>query len=426
MEWYYYVIIVVLMIGSAFFSACDMVYAMVDQARLEKAIEKGNKRAKIALGIAKDYEFTISSILFSNTLVNIAASSIITIFGLSFSSNTTFATTIITISFTIILIIFAEFLPKAFAKRFNYSLSLTFAYPVLLVKYITAPIVWPISKFFSLFVKLFRKQSKKEDVITEDILDEMVDSIEEQGIVNEDEAEMLRGAIDLSDIQAFEIMTPRVDVFAIDVNEDINELLKNEEEISVYSRIPVYEDTIDNIIGILPLKSLAREYLKGKKEIDIRSLCYKPLVVPRNHQILDLLNEFKKSKIHIAVVIDEYGGTDGIVTLEDILEEVVGEIFDEQDEIEEVYIEKGEGNFIVSGSMNLDDFFELIEYSGEFETDYSTVSGFCLEILDKFAVVGDEFDFENYHFEVLEADEFTVEKVKVTKVENDEWFLTKI
>ena len=420
MEWYYYVIIVVLMIGSAFFSACDMVYAMVDQARLENAIEKGDKRAKIALDIAKDYEFTISSILFSNTLVNIAASSIVTIFGLTFSSNTTLATTIITIVFTIILIIFAEFLPKAFAKRFNYSLSLAFAYPVLVVKYITAPVVWPISKFFSLFVMLFRKQSKKEDVITEDILDEMVDSIEEQGIVNEDEAEMLRGAIDLSDIQAFEIMTPRVDVFAIDVNEDINDLLKNEDEISVYSRIPVYEDTIDNIIGILPLKSLAREYLKGKKDIDIRSLCYKPLVVPRNHQVLDLLNEFKKSKIHIAVVIDEYGGTDGIVTLEDILEEVVGEIFDEQDEIEEVYIEKGEGNFIVSGSMNLDDFFELIGYDGEFETDYSTVSGFCLEILDKFAVVGDEFDFENYHFEVLEADEFTVEKVKVTKVENDE------
>ena len=420
MEWYYYVIIVVLMIGSAFFSACDMVYAMVDQARLKNAIEKGDKRAKIALGIAKDYEFTISSILFSNTLVNIAASSIVTIFGLTFSSNTTLATTIITIVFTIILIIFAEFLPKAFAKRFNYSLSLAFAYPVLVVKYITAPVVWPISKFFSLFVRLFRKQSKKEDVITEDILDEMVDSIEEQGIVNEDEAEMLRGAIDLSDIQAFEIMTPRVDVFAIDVNEDINDLLKNEDEISVYSRIPVYEDTIDNIIGILPLKSLAREYLKGKKDIDIRSLCYKPLVVPRNHQVLDLLNEFKKSKIHIAVVIDEYGGTDGIVTLEDILEEVVGEIFDEQDEIEEVYIEKGEGNFIVSGSMNLDDFFELIEYDGEFETDYSTVSGFCLEILDKFAVVGDEFDFENYHFEVLEADEFTVEKVKVTKVENYE------
>ena len=408
------------MIGSAFFSACDMFYAMVDQARLENAIEKGDKRAKIALGIAKDYEFTISSILFSNTLVNIAASSIVTIFGLTFSSNTTLATTIITIVFTIILIIFAEFLPKAFAKRFNYSLSLAFAYPVLVVKYITAPVVWPISKFFSLFVRLFRKQSKKEDVITEDILDEMVDSIEEQGIVNEDEAEMLRGAIDLSDIQAFEIMTPRVDVFAIDVNEDINDLLKNEDEISVYSRIPVYEDTIDNIIGILPLKSLAREYLKGKKDIDIRSLCYKPLVVPRNHQVLDLLNEFKRSKIHIAVVIDEYGGTDGIVTLEDILEEVVGEIFDEQDEIEEVYIEKGEGNFIVSGSMNLDDFFELIEYDGEFETDYSTVSGFCLEILDKFAVVGDEFDFENYHFEVLEADEFTVEKVKVTKVENYE------
>ena len=419
MYWYYFVIVFVLMIFSAFFSAADMVYAIVDQDRLTNAIEKGNKKAKVALNIAKDYEFTISSVLFSNTLVNIAASSVITVIGIVVLENKTLATTLTSVIFTVLLIIFAEFLPKAFAKRFNYSLALGFAYPVLVIKYVTAPIVWPISKLFSLFTKLFSKQSKKEDEITEDILDEMVDSIEEQGIVDEDEAEILRGAIDLSDIQAYEIMTPRVDVFAIDVNDDIEELIKNK-DMFVYSRIPVYEDTIDNIIGVLPLKLLAREILKNNKNIDIKSLCYKPLTIPSNHQVLDLLDEFKKSKIHMAVVIDEYGGTDGIVTLEDVLEEVVGEIFDEQDEIEEVYVEKGDGKFIVSGSMNLDDFFELIEYNGEFETDYSTVSGFCLEILDHFAKENDEFDFDRFHCRVLEADEFTVEKLEVVEIKQDE------
>ena len=419
MDWYFYLIIVILMLFSAFFSTCDTVYATVDQDRLNNAINRGSRKAKYALEIAKDYEFTISSVLFSNTLVNIAASSVVTIVGLSLSANRSIPTVVVTIVFTILLIIFSEFLPKAFGKRFNYSLALAFAYPVLIIRYITSPIVWPIAKLFSLFTKLFRKQSKKEDVITEDILDEMVDSIEEQGIVDEDEAEMLRGAIDLSDIQAFEIMTPRVDVVAIEVNDDINELLKDK-DLYIHSRIPVYEETIDNIIGILPLRLLAKEILKGNEQIDIRSLCFKPLIVPRNHQVLDLLDEFKKSKIHIAVVIDEYGGTDGIVTLEDILEEVVGEIFDEQDEIEEIYVEKGEGKYVVSGSMNLDDFFELIEYDGEFDTDYSTVSGFCLDILDKFAEKGDEFDFDKYHFKVLEVDEFTVLKLEVTEIKESE------
>ena len=141
---------------------------------------------------------------------------------------------------------------------------------------------------------------------------------------------------------------------------------------------------------------------------------FKPLIIPRNHQILDLLSEFKSSRIHIAIVKDEYGGTEGIITMEDILEQIVGDIFDEMDEIEEELIITKEGKYIVDGGMNLDNFFEEIGYDEEFETDYTTVSGFCQECLDRFAKVGDEFDFANYHFRVLEADEYTVEKLEVT------------
>ena len=418
MAWYYWLIVVICALLSMFFSAADMVYGMVDKDRLQREKGKKEKRAKAALRIADDYELSISAILLGNNIVNVAAASIVTLIAiaLSYGENIELAETISTIILTIFIIIFCEFIPKAFAKRFNYSLALLFAYPVTFFKYLFFIIVWPIAKLIKLFGKLFAKKSKEEDQIDEDVLTEMADSLEEEGILEENEAELLRSAIDLNDIEAFEIMTPRVDVYAISKDEDIDELIKDKEFFK-HSRVPVYDETIDNIIGILPIKALAKKILAGDKNIDIKSLCYKPLIVPRNHQILDVLKEFKEKKVHVAVVIDEYGGTEGIITMEDILEEIVGDIFDEFDEIEEEYVEKGNGTYIVDGSMNIDDFFELIGYEEEVETDYTTVGGFCQDILDRFAKVGDEFDFAHYHFKVLEADEFTVEKLKVVDTE---------
>ena len=402
-----------------FFSAADMVYGTVDKEKLAREKGKKEKRAKLAIKIADDYELSISAILLGNNIVNVLAESIVVLIALALSPNSNIGTTIATVIFLVFVIIFCEFIPKAFAKRCNYSLSLLFAYPVTFFKYLFFAIVWPIAMFFKLIGKLFAKKSKEEDQIDEDVLTEMADSLEEEGILEENEAELLRSAIDLNDIEAYEIMTPRVDVFAIDVEDDINELIKDK-EIYKHSRIPVYEETIDNIVGILPINTLAKKVLAGEKVDDILSMCYQPLVIPRNHQILDLLREFKDKKVHIAVVIDEYGGTEGIVTMEDILEEIVGEIFDEDDEIEEEYIEKGHGVYIVDGTMNLEDFFELIEYDEEVETGYTTVGGFCQEILDRFAKKGDEFDFAHYHFKVLEADEFTVERLKVIDTEYED------
>ena len=419
MEWYFWLIVVICSLLSMFFSAADMVYGMVDKDRLAHEEGKKARRAKLALKITNDYELSISAILLGNNIVNIFASSFVTLIGIAIGAqngNQELATTIATIIFTVFIIVFCEFIPKAFAKRFNYSLALLFAYPVTFFKYLFFVLVWPIAKLFKLLGKLFAKKSKEEDQIDEDVLTEMVDEIEEKGILEENEAEILRSAIDLNDIEAFEIMTPRVDVFAISSDEDIEELIKDKEFFK-HSRVPVYEETIDNIVGILPIKSLAKKILAGQKDIDILSLCYKPLIVPRNHQILDVLKEFKEKKIHIAVVKDEYGGTEGILTMEDILEEIVGDIFDEFDEIEEEYVEKGNGIYLVDGAMNLDDFFDLIGYEEEVETDYTTVGGFCQDILDRFAKTGDEFDFAHYHFKVLEADEYTVERLKVTDLE---------
>ena len=423
MAWYYWLIVAICSVFSAFFSSADMVYSVVNRDKLKEEAEKGVKTAKLAYDFATDYEFSIASILFGNNLVNIFASSIVTLIGVNWNSE--WGTTVATIIFTVFIIIFAEFAPKAFSKRFSYSLSKTYVYPMLVFKYLTFVIIWPISKFFQLISKLFKKKSIEEDQIDEDVMSEMVDELEENKEYDEDEAELVRSALDISDVEAHEIMTPRVDVFAIDIEDDIKEIIK-EGEIFKHSRIPVYEETIDNIIGILPIKELAKVIFKGDENIDVSSLLYKPLIIPRNRQLLDLLEEFKSTKVHIAVVIDEYGGVEGIVTMEDILEEIVGDIFDETDEDEPEYIDNGNGVYIVDGTMNIDDFFELIEYYGEFETDYETAAGFCQEILDRFAVIGDKFTFaDRYEIEILAADEYTVEKIKVVdtqfaKEEEDE------
>ena len=409
--WWQWLVVCICALLSMFFSSADMVYSVVNKSKLETQARLGKKTAKLALNIANDYEFSIASILFGNNLVNIFASSIMALVGIAW--NPDWGTTVVTIILTAFIIIFAEFLPKSFSKRYSFSLSKLYAYPVLVFKYISSPVVWPISKLFKLIGKLFTKKSKEEDKIDEDVLMEMVDELEESKEYDEEEAELVRSAIDINDVEAHEIMTPRVDVFAINIEDDIDELLK-EGEIFKHSRIPVYEDTIDNIIGILPIKELAKARFRKEEKIDILSLCYKPIIIPRNREILDLLQEFKSSKVHIAVVIDEYGGVEGIITMEDILEEIVGDIFDETDEIEEEYIDNGNGTYIVDGSMNIEDFFELIEYKGEFETDYETVGGLCQEVLDRFAVTGDKFEFaERYEFEVLNADEYTVHKLRV-------------
>lgn len=411
----YIAIVAVCVVLSALFSATDLVYGMVDQDRLKHAANNGDKRAERALKIAQDYEWSISSILFGNNVVNIIASSFVTLLGIMWHIESWIA-----FAFGAFIIVFCEFVPKAIAKRYSYSLSLVFAYPTQIVKFAFI-IVYPISKLFVLITKLFEKKSVEEDQIDEDVLTEMVDTIEEKGMLEEGEAEIVRSAIDLSDTQAFEIMTPRVDVFFFNIEDDIEEVLK-EGEIFKHSRIPVYEQTTDNIVGILPIKALLRAVLSGEK-IDVMSLCYQPLFVPRNHQLLDLLTEFKESKIHIAIVVDEYGGTEGIITMEDLLEEIVGDIFDETDEIEEEFSDEGDGEYLVDGSMNIDDFFEMIGYKKEFETDYSTVSGLCQEVLDRFAKTGDEFTFDDrYKIKVIFADDFKAEKLKVvdTKYEKQD------
>ena len=412
MEWYYYLIVGILLIFSAFFSASDMIYGVVDKARLEADVNKGNKRAKVALYLRNNYELSISSILFGNNLVNILASSIVTLIGVSINGDN--GVTVAALIFTVIIIIVGEFLPKAIGKKFNYSLALAFAYPVRIFTYIFFIFTWPFSRFFRLIARIFKRNVNEDPDISEEVLDEMIDEIEEAGELEKDEAEIVRGAVDLLDIQAYEIMTPRVDVYFIDIDDPLEEILAKQELLD-YSRIPVYKDSRDNIIGVLSVKLLSKKLLNNE-DINIEELMYQPLVIPRSYQVINLLDDFKKEKVHIAIVKDEYGGTEGIITMEDILEEIVGDIFDETDEITEEVVKKSKGQYIVDGMMNIDDFFELIDYKEEFETDYSTVGGFIQELKGDFAKVGDKFKFSHYRIKVLDADEFTVKKIQIKDI----------
>ena len=402
------VAIVVMVAFSAFFSSADMVYSTVDTLRLKKDAEKGSKSAALALKFANEYDKTITTILFSNNLVNIAASSLASIsyFG------DILGPSLITVIMFLIIVTFAEIIPKVIGRVYSHGLAKLYAYPILIFKYLFIPFVYATSALGRLIVSpLYKKAEDEEEAVSDDELQEMVDTIEEEGVIDEEQGELLRSAITFMDTQAYEIMTPRVDIFAFDIEDDISELI-NDDNVFMYSRVPVYEKTIDNIIGILPTKLLLKAMLSNEK-IDVRSLLTPVTFVPRSRNISAVLQDFKKTHNHIAIVKDEYGGTEGLITLEDIVEELVGDIWDEMDEIDEEATELGDGVYQIDGAMNIEDFFELVELELDEDADYSTVSGWCVSILERFAKVGDRFTYENLDVKVIQADEFTVEKIRV-------------
>lgn len=414
----YSIVIAVLFVFSAFFSSADMAYGSVSELRLESYIKStGSKRATVALKLSKKYDNTISTILFLNDFVNVGSETIAALLGylvfehlgLENPGLGSFVGSAIVLG---LIIVFGEILPKSVTKPNCFKYAIRYAYVINVFTWIFYPFTFVATKLGKLVTKPFTKQKEKVE-ITDEELEEMVDVIEKEGVVDKENADILRGTIDYASKEAYEIMTPRVDIFAIDFDEDINELIKDE-QLFVHSRIPVYKDTIDNIIGFVTTKDLIRCYLS--KEIPLENILKKPLRFPRSTEINDILKEFKITKIHFAVVIDEYGGVEGIVTMEDILEEIVGEIWDEEDDVDEPINKIGDDSYMVDGSMNLDDFFDQFDINyDEIETDYVTIGGYCIELLDdRFAKVGDVIYFKNLIMKVIAVDETnTIQKILV-------------
>lgn len=411
-------VLVILVILSAFFSSTEMAFAKVNKTKLSRDADKKVKAAILANSFVNDYNDTITIILIGNNIVNIAASSLATILFTSISPNN--GEWLATLVMTLTVLTFGEIIPKSLATSYSYGFSKLFAYPMKFFQLLFYPLTWLIKKTTNGLNSLLSKKST-ENEIDEDELIEMVDTLEEQGLIDEDTQELITNAIDFIDIDAVEIMVHRTDVFAYDINDDITELLNNPRLLN-YSRIPVYEESIDNIVGILNTKQLIKLHLNGDK-IVLNDIITEPLYVFPTQSVSDVLRLLRKKHIHMAIIKDEYGGTKGLLTMEDILEELVGEIYDEKDEKEmDEYHKVSESKFTVDGDMNIYDFFDLIDYDyGEdYESIYTTVGGWITDELEKFPEEKDTFDFEGHRITVIRAGKFTAERVSVLRLNEEE------
>jgi len=404
-------VIALLVVFSAFFSSSEIIFASCNPLRLKNAADQGRRGARIALEVSESYSKTLPTILVGNTLVNIAASSAATLLCIAFFGDK--GQTVAAIGTTLLILTCGEILPKVIGKTFADQL-IFFVAPIMRFWMILfSPIVWTVSTLVSKLEPLWTpKEVEEEEPEVSEELSTILDTIEEEGVIDEKDSELIRAAIEFTELTAKDILIPRVDVFAVDIDADLSELLNNEEMLS-FSRLPVYKETLDHVVGILSVKRLMRTIAMGQ-EVDLEKLMYEPIYVSKSASIASILAEFRKSFQQIAVVLDEYGGTMGILTMEDILEELVGEIYDEHDDVEEDLVAVRENTFEVDGGMALHDFFESVGFDDkDYESEYTTVGGWAMGVLDKLPEVGDRFAFENLDLMIKTMSGHRVDTVSV-------------
>ena len=424
--WWAYVVIGVMIILSAYFSASEIAFNSANKMRLRKACECGNCTAKIAFKICDKFTTSLSAILIGNNLANIAISTCSTLIIMHLiSKNVELVTTASTILITIIILIFGEILPKIIAKQNADTVVRFIAIPTRILTIILSPFVFIVMAILFVLRKMWGSDRKDDEpTVTEEELVSIIDTVEEEGFINEGQGELLQSTLEFSDITIEKIMTPRIDVTAIALDDDREKIIATLSDMSQFSRSPVYEDSIDNIIGIL---SLTRYYKATLDEDnpDIRSMLLKPCKLHKTMKLPAALAKLRDAKRHLAIVIDEYGGTLGVVTMEDILEELVGDIWDDTDVIVTECLATGENTYEVLGDMNIDDFFEEIDFikPESFVCEYSTMGGWAIEMLDADPHVGDSFRYENIYVIVAQMNEERVTKLTVlveAKAEEEE------
>ena len=402
---------------SAFFSGSEMAFSSCNQLRLENLRDEGSKRAAVAVWILNHFDNALSAILIGNNLVNIGASSLVSVFVILLSGSDKY-TWIGTVLLTVTIIIFGETIPKICCKKSATRFSLRFAYPVRALTVILTPLIWLVVRLNWLLT--FWLKEEKEDESGEEAVEELhsiIETAEDEKVLDEDQSELVRSAIDFSDISAMDVMTARVDVAAIDIEDSRDEILDQIEKAN-FSRLPVYEGSIDNIIGILYLN----RYLKALAEdgeADIRALLMPPCYIYKTMKLPTVLSQLRRARQHLAVVTDEYGGTLGVISMEDVLEQIVGEIWDDNDEVEPEVVKRPDGEYELDGAMML---FEMEELLGlpedSIEAESNTVGGWTIECFGGFPQVGDSFEKQGLKVSVLEmSDGRRVDKVLVKRVE---------
>ncbi len=387
----------VCIVFSAYFSATETAFSSLNKTRVRVLAEEGNKRAKLTLELTEKYDKLLSAILIGNNIVNIALSSIGTVLFIHLLGEASGAT-VSTVVVTVVVLIFGEITPKSIAKDYPEAFAMFSAPFINFLRLVLTPLTFLFSMWKKLIGKLFR--SKNDNKMSQEELLMLLEEVEEEGGLNEEEGELLRNAVEFGDLEAKDILTHRVDLdaFAIDTpKQEIAEIFTE----SRFSRLLVYEDSIDKIVGVVHHKDFYSG--TGITELPISEIMAPPVFIPQTEKLDDLLRLLQESKSHIAVVLDEYGGTMGIVTLEDILEEIVGEIWDEHDEVEEEVTMVDDHTYTVDGAMSLTDFDE--QFDVEVETDSLSLGGWIMEKMERVPEVGDTVECEHLTITVTEVEE---------------------
>lgn len=408
--------ILLLLLVSAFFSASEIAYASVNPHRLKSRAESGGFSARLACRIVERYDDALGGILIGNNIANTASSSIATVIVLRLLGEG--YAWVATLVMTLLVLTFSEVIPKVLAKQFPERFSVVSAVPIYLLAAVCRPITALITLLMRPFSRLWSRSASDSTAVSQDDFENIIDIVEDEGVLDEEQCDLLQNALDFDDVLAYEVITPRVDMDAIDIRDPYE---KNIEKIMqcTHSRIPVYEDTPDHIIGILHLNHVFKR-LVDNEQVSLRELLLPVTYVHKTMPLPDVLEKMKETKSHLVVVLDEYGGTMGILTMEDVLEQLVGEIWDETDEIEREFVCVDETHFEAVGDMRVSDFFDEfdidIDDDEDFEDDNATVGGWVIDRLDGEFEVGDSVTYRNLRITVLQADDKRVERVAVEEL----------
>ena len=411
-----YLAIALLVLVSAFFSATEIAFASVNPARLKARRQKKDSLSlSLAIKIVDDYENMLGAVLVGNNLANIAASSIATLIVIDLLGDG--YAWVATLVMTLLVLTFGEVIPKVLAKQFSEQFTVAVAIPIYTLSVLLKPITVVMMAFIRLLSKLWESSVADSDAVSEDDLENIIDIVEDEGVLDEEQCDLLQNALDFDSVLAYEVVTPRVDMDALDIRDPIEVNLRKIGE-STYSRLPVFEDTPDNIIGILHLNRFYKEYVNNQ-DISIRELLLPATFVHMTMPLSDVLDKMREKKSHMVIVLDEYGGTMGLLTMEDVLEQLVGEIWDESDEIDREFVCIDNTHFEVSGDMRIDDFFDEFDIDideEDEEIDNTTVGGWTVSMLDGEPEKGAEFKYENLIITVLETDGRRVDRIAVEEL----------
>ena len=399
------IIIVVCVILSGYFSATETAFSTFNRIRVKNLAEKGNKKAALALKLSENYDSLISTILLGNNIVNILASSMgALVFARAIADNSELASAVNTAVLTVVVLIFGEISPKTLAKNSPDSFVLFSAPIINIFRIILFPFVFIFNAWQKLLSKIFKPAD--DQGMTEEELISIIEEAEEEGDIDKEESDLIKSAIEFGDLEVGDIFTPRIDITALPVSATKDRVAKVFTE-SGYSRLPVYDESIDNIVGIIYYKDFYT--VAYKANVPLHEIIKPVIYVATTQPVNELMKELQEKQLHMAIVTDEFGSTAGIVTLEDILEEIVGEIWDEHDEIIEEIKKVADDEYIVSGKANIENLFSELDLDQEI--DSVTVGGWAMEVLGKIPEVGDNFEEYGIAVEITEMDGRRVESV---------------